>query len=427
MTKPGHALAQDWLRRQSLVAAPCARSNSDLVVERADGAHLFTIDGRDILDFGTGYATTGLGHRHPAVNAAVLEQLGSLWHTSETALNMPSVRAAEALVRVLPRGLDQVFFCNSGSEAVDAALKLARKATGRSGILSFEGAFHGRTYGAVSVGAASARHRAGMGPFLPGVHTVPYPSTSLDRTVEAVSGVLAQRVSAREVAAIIVEPMLGEGGYVVPPSGFLPWLRRLCDDHGILLIVDEVQTGLGRSGRWFAFEHTASTPDIVCLAKALGNGLPIGAMVANRSILERWDTSSHGSTFGGNPVACAAAEAVIATLERDKLPDRAARLGAIAMRRLRAVQDHLAMIREVRGLGLMIGIELVNGDGVADAALADAVRRRALERGLLVLGCGVNGNVIRLLPPLTIPEAELDAGLAMLEASLRDVAATAAR
>jgi len=404
-----------WRERYTNALAPCLRLHSDLVVARAEGAHLFTLDGRDVLDFGCGIGVTNLGHRHPAVVAAVRTQLDTLWHTSVTMMNTTTIRAAEAIVRVAPRGLDRVFLCNSGTESIEAAIKLTRKATGRSELIAFEGSFHGRTMGALSLTSAKSRYRAGIGPLLPGVHFVPYPRHSLAATEEAIERLFESRVDPREVAAVVVEPILGEAGCLVPPPQFLPWLRTLCDEWGILLVVDEVQTGIGRTGKMFAHEHAQIAPDIVCMAKALGNGVPIGAIVSSHGVMGSWEAGDHGTTFGGNPLACSAAIAVLETIERERLLDRARVLGARILDRVLATRRFAPSIREVRGLGLMIGIEVSSGD------LARRVRSTALQHGLLVLGAGRHDEVVRLLPPLTLTDQELDLGLDILETSLREV------
>src|SRR5438093_810854 len=274
-----------WRERDAELIAPAYGRYSDLVVESAEGAHLHTVDGRDVLDFGCGIAVTSLGHRHPAVVAAVHEQVDRLWHTSVTTLHPKMIEAAAALVAVTPDGLDQVFFSNSGAEAVEGAVKLTRRATGRTEIIAFTGAFHGRTYGAMTLTASRAKYRTGVGPFLPGVHHVRYPYCFRFCTHgpnercpiaegEDLQRLFATTVPPETVAAIIVEPVLGEGGIVVPPATFLPSLRTLCDQHGILLIADEIQCGLARTGRMFAVEQTRTDPDVMTLAKALGNGLP---------------------------------------------------------------------------------------------------------------------------------------------------------
>ncbi|HEV7680143.1 MAG TPA: aminotransferase class III-fold pyridoxal phosphate-dependent enzyme [Candidatus Dormibacteraeota bacterium] len=425
--------ADQWRERDAELLAPCYARYSDLVVERAEGAHLYTVDGRDVLDFGSGIGVVNLGHRHPAVVAAVHAQVDKLWHTSVTALNPAMVEAAEALVRISPEGLDTVFLCNSGAEAVEAALKLARKATGRSEIIAFRGAFHGRTYGAVTLTASKSKYHQGIGPLLPGVHHVEYPyclrrcPPGPDGRCSIAAGAEIERllettVSPSDVAAIVVEPVLGEGGYVVPPAEFLPNLRRICDRHGILLVCDEVQSGIGRTGRNFAVDHWNVRPDILCVAKAFGNGLPIGGIVASAAVMRAWHPGDHGTTFGGNPIACAAAAAVVRVLEDERVPQRAAALGGKVMARARSWQSTVPQLAEVRGLGLMIGLEFLEADGTPASDLVANVRNLALRDDLLLLSSGTDDNVIRLAPPLTIPESELDLGLDILERSIREAA-----
>ncbi len=426
--------AQLWRDRDAELLSPAYARSSDLVVERAAGSHLFTVDGRDVLDFGAGIGVVNLGHGHPDVVAAVHAQVDRLWHTSVTALNTAAIDAAEALAGIAPPGLDTVFLCNSGAEAVEGALKLARKATGRTEIVAFRGAFHGRTYGAVTLTASKAKYHAGIGPLLPGVHHVEYPyclrrcPAGPDGRCAVAAGDEMERlfdttVAPSDVAAIVVEPVLGEGGYVVPPAEFLPALRRICDEHGILLVCDEVQSGMGRTGRWFASEHFGVVPDVMCVAKGFGNGMPIGAVVAPSAVMRAWHPGDHGSTFGGNPVACAAASTVVEVMRRDRVPERAARLGAGALQRIRSWQEWAPQLAEVRGLGLMIGLELLHAGGAPAADLVIDVRNRALRRDVLLLGAGTDENVIRLCPPLTIPEAELEHGLDVLEQSLREAIA----
>jgi 4-aminobutyrate aminotransferase len=425
--------AADWRRRDAAAVSAAYSRYSDLVVESAEGAHLHTADGRDVLDFGSGIAVVNLGHRHPAVTAAVHAQLDRVWHASVTALSPPAIVAAEALIRVAPGGLDRVFLCNSGAEAVEAALKLARKATGRSDVIAFRGAFHGRTYGALTLTASKAKYHAGMGPLLPGVHHVGYPYCLRECPPDAhgrcgvaegeeIERLLATVVAPQDVAAIVVEPVLGEGGYVVPPGVFLPALRRICDAHGFLLIADEVQSGFARTGRMFAVEHSGVRPDIMCVAKGMGNGLPIGAMVAPAALMQAWHAGDHGSTFGGNAVASAAAVAVIETMERERTWERAATLGARVMERARGWQGRFSGLADVRGLGLMIGLEFLHRDRSPDAEVVEAVRAAALRRDLLLLACGTDENVIRLVPPLTMPEDELETALRRIEDSLQEVA-----
>ncbi len=424
--------AATWRERDSELISPAYHRYSDLVVESAEGAHLHTVDGRDVLDFGCGIGVTNLGHRHPAVVAAVHEQVDRLWHTSVTAYHPQMIEAAAALVSITPPSIDQVFLTNSGAEAVEGAMKLARRSTGRSEIIAFVGAFHGRTYGALSLTASKATYRRGMGPLLPGIHHIRYPycfrycshpkGAACDLVERELDLLFKTTVAPDTVAAIIVEPVQGEGGYVVPPASFMPMLRTVCDEHGILLVADEVQSGFGRTGRMFAVDHTGVEPDIMCLAKALGNGMPIAAMVAKHRVMRAFHEGEHGTTYGGNAVACAAAIAVIQTLTREHIPERAERLGRKVMERARAWQADVPALADVRGLGLMIGLEFMQ-DGAPAPRLVDRITTNALARGVLLLSCGVDGNVIRLIPPLTIPESELDAGLDILEAAMREEAA----
>ncbi|MBV8302143.1 MAG: aspartate aminotransferase family protein [Candidatus Dormibacteraeota bacterium] len=422
-----------WRERDAELIAPVYSRYSDLVVESAEGSTLMTVDGRRVLDFGCGIGVTNLGHRHPAVVAAVHQQVDTLWHTSVTAMHPQMIDAAAALVGVAPEGLDQVFFNNSGAEATETAIKLARRATGRQDIIAFIGGFHGRTYGAMSLTASKAKYRGYNGPFLPGVHHVRYPyclrycshgpgERCAIAEGEDIELLFKTRALPDTIAAVIVEPVQGEGGFVVPPPSFLPALRRICDEHGILLIVDEVQSGMGRTGRMFGVQHFGVTPDIMCVAKALANGLPIGGVVAKHSVMAHWHPGEHGTTFGGNAVACAALIAVIETMQRDRIPERAARLGKRAMERARSWQQRVPGLAEVRGLGLMIGLEFLR-DGRSDAELVSRIVHRALERDLLLLTSGPDDNVIRIMPPLTISEEELDRGLDIIEQSIMEAAA----
>lgn len=430
MSAPAPVSAAVWRERDAELLSTAYSRYSDLVVDHAEGTHLFTVDGRDVLDFGCGIAVTNLGHLHPSITAAVHTQVDLLWHTSVTAHSPRMIEAAETLISVMPEGLSRVFFNNSGAEAVEAAIKLARRATGRTDLIAFTGGFHGRTFGALSLTASKAKYRAGLGPLLGGVHHTRYPYCLKYCTHapgercriadgEELELLLATTAPPENVAAIIVEPVQGEGGYIVPPPTFMRMLRRLCDQHGMLLIADEVQSGLGRTGRMFAVDHSAVTPDIMCVAKALGNGLPIGATVARDEVMRAWSPGEHGSTYGGNAVVCAAAKAVIETLVRDDLPGRAARIGTQALERLRAFQQEAPALTEVRGLGLMIGLEF-RPDGRPAPKLVARITANALDRGLLLLTCGIDDNVIRVIPPLTVSEEELHTGLDIIEAAIRD-------
>ena len=431
-TKHPQLSAATLLEREAEVVSGVYSRYTDLMVDRADGAHLYTVDGRDVLDFGCGIAVTNLGHRHPTVVKAVHEQVDKLWHVSVTAHHPMFVEAAEALVSIAPPGLDTVFLNNSGAEAVETALKLARRATGRTDIIAFRGAFHGRTFGALSATASKAKYRDGIGPFLPGVHHVPYPYCFRTCTHgpnepcpiargDALRDLFASVVKPNNVAAIIVEPILGEGGYVVPPRDFLPNLRAICDEYGILLIADEVQSGFARSGRMFAVDHWNVVPDIMCVAKAFANGLPIGGIIAKGPLMRAWNKGEHGTTFGGNALACAAAVAVIDVIKKDKLDERATKLGAQVIAKAKEWQKEFPILADIRGRGLMIGLEF-DENGEPATAFVEDVRRAAVEHGLLLLTCGTYDNVIRLIPPLTISEDELNTGLEILELCIRECA-----
>jgi len=391
------------------------------------GHRLYDADGQAYLDFATGIATTILGHGHPAVTAAVHAQADRLLHLMNGLGYIEAVsRLAERLAATLPEPLDSVIFGNSGAEAIEAAIKLARRASGRPAIVAFEGAFHGRTYGALSVTTSSPNYQLGHGPLLPDVHIVPYPdayrrfggdeaaatATSLDDLSR-----LLDQVEPSRVAAIVIEPELGEGGYVPAPLDFLRRLRALCDRHGILLISDEVQTGYGRTGRMWGFEHAGIVPDVVCAAKGIANGLPLGAMVASRELHERWGRGAHGSTFGGNPVACAAALAVLDTIEAEGLVANAAARGDQLRAGLDVLAGRDARIGDVRGRGLMLGVEFVRDRETRepDGELGDAVIARCADAGLLLLTCGPAHNIVRWLAPLDVSAAEIDEGLGIFE------------
>ncbi|MGQ0830324.1 MAG: aspartate aminotransferase family protein [Microthrixaceae bacterium] len=415
---------QEWLERYDAVVAPVLPSYFDVVAARAEGSWVWDAAGRRYLDLGSGIAVTNTGHRHPHVVAAIHDQVDRLLHTSVVLKHQPYVEAAEAVARLAPYlGSPKVFFCNSGAEAVDGAIKLARRTTGRPALVAFRRAFHGRTLAATSLTTAKQAYRTGYDPLLPAVHVAPYcipgptgdhagadADTAAHAAVAELDRMFDQEVAPHTVAAMIVEPVLGEGGYVVPPVSWLRGLRERCDRHGILLVFDEVQCGFGRTGRPFAAETFGVVPDVILFAKGVASGLPLGGILAGADLMDRWPTGAHGSTFGGNPVACAAAVATIEVLEGEGLYRRAVEIGDRMLVRLRA--DPSAAILEVRGIGAMVGVELV------DKATAERVQRECLDAGVIVLTCGPEGNVLRLIPPLTISDAELDHGLDFLPRAL---------
>jgi 4-aminobutyrate aminotransferase len=370
------------------------------------------IDGNRFLDFCAGIAVNVTGHCHPRVVAAIQEQATQILHYSASDFYLPIyAHLAAQLERLAPMsGPTRVFLGNSGTEVVEAAIKLARYATGRQYIVGFLGGFHGRTYGSVSLTASKAKYHAHFGPMLPGVYHVPFGSAGLD---ELEQRIFHRLVPANEVAAIIVEPIQGEGGIVVPDPEFLPRLRRICDQHGILLVADEVQSGMGRTGLMWAIQHWGVEPDVILTAKGLASGMPIGAMIAKEHLMT-WSAGAHGSTFGGNPVSCAAALATIALLE-EGLIDNAAVRGEQMLGLLRPLMaDHPDRVRDVRGKGLLVGVQFDSG------ATAVAVERAAFERGLMVLTAG--DDVIRMSPPLVVTGPETITGCRVFAEAVAAVA-----
>ena len=404
MTLVDPTLTGDWLARYDTAVAGVLPTYFDVVAASAEGCWVSDVDGRRYLDLGSGIAVTNVGHRHPRVVAAIHEQVDRLLHTSVVLRHQPYIELAEAVGRLVPwMSSPRTFLCNSGAEAVDGAIKLARQVTGRPGIVAFRRGFHGRTMGATSLTTAKAKYRAGYDPLLPSVHHAPYGGE-----LDALDSLFETAADPSTIAAMVVEPVLGEGGYVVPPVPWLEGLRARCDEHGILLVFDEVQTGFGRTGRPFAAETLGVFPDVVLFAKGVASGLPLGGIVAPAAVMDRWPNGTHGSTFGGNPVSCAAAVATIAVLDDEDLYERARTLGAAALDRLQRATATNPSVVDVRGLGLMIGVELVDGP------TAERAQHRCLDQGVLVLNCGPHGEVLRLIPPLTITADELDLGLQTL-------------
>jgi 4-aminobutyrate aminotransferase len=402
--------------------------------DRGEGHILYDSAGRGYLDFACGIATTSLGHRHPAVTEAIKDQADKLLHICNALGYLEPVgRLAAMLADACPDPLDTVFFGNSGAEAVEAAMKLARRVTGRPGIVAFRGAFHGRTFGAASITSSSINYRLGYEPLLPSVYLTPFPNVyryfgddedaATAGAMGALRTLLAHEIPPSSVAAIIIEPIQGEGGFNPAPASFLRQLRALCDEHGILLVCDEIQSGVARTGRMWAFEHAGIVPDVVCVAKALANGLPLGAIVTRRELQERWGVGAHGTTFGGNPVSCAAGVAVLRTIEEQKLVANAAARGAELTAALEALMTEDDRIGDVRGPGLMIGVELVKDRTTRepDTATSEALITAAADHGLLVLNCGTHHNVIRFLPPIDVTSEEIARGAQLFKAALKSI------
>jgi len=396
------------------------------------GHRLFDTSGKAYLDFANGIAVTALGHAHPAVSAAIHAQVDRLLGpTGAIGYAEPVVRLVDRLAATLPDPIDSIMLLNSGSEAIDAAMKLTRRVTGRPAIIAFQGAFHGRTYGATSITSSSPNYRRGYEPLLPSVYLAPFPSVwrefdgdeahATEVSLDRLRSMLASVAPAETVAAIFIEPVQGEGGYLPAPVAFLRALRALCDQHGILLVADEVQTGYGRTGRMWGFEHAGIVPDVVCIAKAIANGLPLSAIAARHELHERWGRGAHGSTYGGNPVACAAALAVLDTIEAHGLIANAAARGAELVAGLGRLMAEDERIGDVRGPGLMIGVEFVTDRATKapDGALVDRLVAKAADLGLLVLSCGSQHQVVRWIPPLDASPAEIAEGLEIFGEALR--------
>ncbi len=405
--------AQSWLDRDHRVTSPSYTRMYPLVVKRGRGCMIEDVDGNRFLDLTAGIAVTAAGHCHPRVVAAIRRQAGRLIHMSGTDFYYtPQARLAEKLASIAPGpAAKRVFFTNSGAESNEAALKLARRHTGRVRVISFLGAFHGRTYGAMSLSGSKPLQRRGFAPLVPEIQHARYGD------LESVRHLLRTICPPDELAAIFVEPIQGEGGYIVPPDDFLPGLRRICDETGALLVFDEVQSGIGRTGKMFASEHWGVAADIVCLAKGIANGLPLGAIIARDDVMD-WPSGSHASTFGGNPVACAAALATL-DLVATKYRANAARRGVELSAGLSQVAREHPHIREVRGKGLMIGVEIERG-GRPDPALRDEIIQRAFHRGLLILPCGA--STIRFCPPLCLTSRQVKMGVEMFQDALREAA-----
>ena len=386
-----------------------------IVPVKGDGLVVEDIDGNLFLDFAAGIAVTSTGHAHPAVVGAIREQAGDLIHFSASDFYLPIyAETCQRIAELTPiaGGRARAYLGNSGAEVVEASIKLARHATKRPYVVAFLGAFHGRTYGAVSLTASKAKYHAGFGPLLPGVFHAPFGKVEDLRWFDEV--LFDKLAPANEVAAIIVEPIQGEGGYLVPEDGFLQGLRAICDKHGILLIADEIQSGAGRTGTMWAVDQWGVKPDILLTAKGIASGMPLGAMVARADLLEEWGVGAHGSTYGGNPVACAAALATIDLLEGGLVANAAAR-GAQAVAGLEPLRARFPrLVREIRGRGLMLGIEFDTAEH------AEEVQWAAFQRGLLVLECGK--SAVRMSPALTVSEAEMTTALRIFGEAVADVA-----
>lgn len=430
---PPGSEAASWVSRDGRVISQSYTRAYPLVVEKGEGVFIEDVDGNRYLDFTSGIAVTSTGHCHPSVVDRIIKQSLRLIHMSGTDFYYPSeIRLAEKLTEITPGDhAKKVFFTNSGTESNEAAMKLSRYHKKKTLYLSFYGGFYGRTMGALSLTASKEVHRRGFAPFVPGVVHVPYAycyrcAYGLKReechfycVTWIKEELFSTAVSPEEVSAIFIEPIQGEGGYVIPPEGYLRKIADLAKEFGFLLVVDEIQTGMGRTGKMFACEHEGVIPDIVTVAKGIASGMPLGAMVASSSVMT-WERGSHANTFGGNPIACEAALATIELLENG-LVENAAEVGSHILSKLREMRGCHPLIGDVRGKGLMVGIEFVRGDEKMENAVEerDAIIRGCFKRGLLLLGCG--RSVIRLMPPLILSKEDADTALTLLEESIDEV------
>ncbi|PPA68934.1 aspartate aminotransferase family protein [Jeotgalibacillus proteolyticus] len=415
----------------NFLAPSMAKDHPNLPVVKAEGCYYYGADGKKYLDFTSGIAVENVGHRHPKVVQAIKESADHLLHGPSGVIIYESIlKLAYELQQILPPKLDNFFFANSGTEAIEGAIKLAKYATKRPYTISFTGCFHGRSIGALSVSTSKSKYRKYMQPSwltyqLPYAHPDDLPKgeapetffpEKLERDVEKLFN---HQVTPEEVACIILEPVLGEGGYIIPPKEWLAKVREICDRHGILLIFDEVQTGFGRTGDWFAAQTFGVTPDIMAIAKGIAAGLPLSATVASKELMEKWPLGTHGTTFGGNPMACSAALASLEVLKEERLLENAQNMGAYAKEELEKLKAKYKSIKTIRGVGLMIGIELQNvNTSKPDGEAVMKVLDECLERGVLFYLCGNAGEVIRMIPPLTVTKEQIKVGIDVLDQAL---------
>jgi 4-aminobutyrate aminotransferase len=408
--------------------SPVWSRSAAVIADYGEGVYLFDVNGRRYLDFTSGIGVTNTGHAHPRVVQAIQAQAGKILHAQANIVyHEPMLRLTEALSRIVPEKLDSFFFSNSGAEAVEAAVKLARMATKRPNIIVFQGSFHGRTQATMAMTTSKTIYRAGYQPLVPGIFVAPFPyaygygwdeETAVNFCYRELKRLLKMQSAPEETAAIVIEPVLGEGGYVPAPASFLHKLRHLCDETGILLVADEVQTGFGRTGRWFASEHSGLVPDIMVMAKGLASGMPLSGIAASRELMQKWIPGSHGGTYGGNAVACAAAVATIQTLRDEGLIENAQKMGEVLTAGLRKLQEEHPEIGDVRGPGLMIATEFTDKHGEPWGERASAVAKACHERGLMLLTCGAYGQVVRWIPPLVVNQSQLHDALAIFSDAL---------
>lgn len=421
------------MAEQSAALSPLLKQATPVLAARGEGVYIYDEDDRRYLDFTAGIGVTSTGHCHPRVVDAAQRQVATLVHGQyTTVMHRPLLQLTERLGSVLPHGVDRLFYVNSGSEAVESALRLARQATGRQNAIVFQGGFHGRTMAAASLTTSGTKIRAGIGPLMPGVVVSPFPyayrlgmseEEATEFALRELDYQLATVSYPQDTAAIFVEPVLGEGGYVPAPAAFLRGLRERADKHGILLVVDEVQTGFGRTGDFWGHESAGIRPDIVITAKGLASGFPLSAIAASQSLMEKAWPGSQGGTYGGNAVSCAAALATLDVIEDEGLVANAARMGERLQQGLAGVAADHPVIGDVRGRGLMVGNEFTAPDGSPDAETATRAHKAAAEKGLLLLTCGPHGNVVRMIPPLIVTADQIDEAVNLWSQTMKEAAA----
>ena len=424
---------QELLARRQAAVPRGVSSTTEIFAARADNAELWDVDGKRYIDFAGGIGVLNSGHRHPKVMTAIRQQLERFTHSAFQVVSYePYVALAEKLNRLAPCvGPNKTIFLTTGAEAIENAVKIARAATKRSAVIAFSGGFHGRTFMTLALTGKVDPYKKGFGPFPGDVYHVPYPNRfhgiASEHSLDAIELLFKTDVEPARVAAMVIEPVQGEGGFYIAPFEFLRELRRLCDEHGILLIVDEIQSGFGRTGKMFALEHSGIKADLVAVAKSLAAGIPLSAVVGRAAIMDAVDPGGLGGTYGGNPIACAAGLAVLEVFEEEKLLERSANIGERITGRMTelAASNRFSCIGEVRGLGAMVAIELVEdrASNKPAAALTKRWTENCVRNGLILLTCGVYGNVARILVPLTASEAVIEEGLAILERSLEEAVA----
>ena len=419
-------VAEAALDPQTLVPRVIGRY-TPVFVDHAEGIYVWDRDGQRYMDFTSGIAVVNAGHCHPRVVEAIRSQAGKIIHAQQNILlHEPMLDAAAELTATLPSSLNQVFWANSGAEAIEGALKLAKIATRRPAVIAMRGAFHGRTHAAMSVTSSRAKVRAHYEPLLASMYYAPYPyyyrtpfgsapAEADDYYLSELNALFDTMVMPDDVAAILVETIAGEGGYLVPSKRWLQEIRNICDEHGIMLILDEIQTGVGRTGAMWGFEHFDVVPDIMTVAKGIASGLPVSAVVANKATMDKWPAGAHGGTYGANAVGTAAAAETLRVMRDEHLPENAAEIGDVLMQGLRAIQAQYPVIGEVRGLGLMLAVEFIDADGNPNPGAVSKVIANCLAENVLLINCGTYDQAIRVIPPLVIDRQQANEFLSIFE------------